>query len=214
MQEKEILQPGSSLDEPGNLVHLQISLSASGPMTSVRYDVVSDILYMDVHGQHPDGFASQETLKITARSLDPYSQRVWELTAPQRKFYKERYSSDMRDMRGIPPEIQQDVLDAERNEEVSESAAVNTQGPAVNTQGPAMRSQSFAPEQSLNQDFLILNTLVSDGRSAIEDLGQLFELYVEDEKIRAFGANVVKRIQRKYYEYGISEYNPDAVPDA
>lgn len=247
MQEQEILQPSSGPEEPSNLIRIQVSLDKTGRLVPVRYDVVSDILYMDVNGEHPDGFSTQETLKITARSTDPYSQRIRELTAPQRKFHRERYEQDMRDMSDIPQEIRRDVIDAEgggqREEVVTESVPANEQrqpGTIFTANGePATRPQTEQSEHIhqvptqqdapqlhpgqvpiqvqapvINQEIMILNNLVSDGRSAIEDLGQLFELYVEDDKIKAFGASVVKRMQRKYYEYGISEFNPDAEPAA
>ena len=239
MREQEILQPSSGPEEPSGLIRLQVALDKSGRLTPVRYDVVADIVYMDVNGEHPDGFSTQETLKINARSTDPYCKRIWELTAPQRKFHKERYEADMRDMTGIPKEIQRDVIAAERGgdreEVITESVPVDEQrqpGQVFNAEGePVTRPQTpeagvLSEEQvqqmqpgqqpipipvpTFSQEIMMLNNLVSDGRSAIEDLGQLFELYVEDEKIKAFGANVVKRIQRKYYEYGISEFNPDA----
>ena len=241
LQDQEILQPGSGPEEPSNLIRLQVSLDKSGRLTPVRYDVISDAIYMDVNGEHPDGFSSQETLKVTARSSDPYSVRIWELTEPQRKFHKARYKQDMRDMTGIPQMIQQDVRDAERGgEQGSEREEVITESVAANERHPgqsmfqeegepvtrpqtpqgALAGEHLHPGQHsiqvpmFSQEMMLLNNLVSDGRSAIEDLGQLFDLYVEDEKIKAFGANVVKRIQRKYYEYGVSDVNPDVDPSA
>lgn len=231
-EQEEVLQPGSSLgDEPSNLIRLEVALDKSGRLTPMRYDVVNDVLYTDVNSFHPDGFTYQEVLKITARSLDPYCQRVWEITGPQRHFHKKRYEQDMRDMTGIPPEIQKDVADAEREEVITESKPVHEKRPAgqqiFSENGePLLRPQGQQSEPSAEQspiqfippaidkEVVILNMLVSDGRSAIEDLGQLFELYVEDEKIKAFGASVVKRMQRKYYECGVSEVNPDAEPGA
>lgn len=224
--QEQILQPNSSPEEPSDLIRFQVALDKSGRLIPMRYDVVSDVLYTDVNSAHPDGFSYQETLKITSRSTDPYSQRVWEITQPQRQFHKERYEQDMRDMSAIPPEIHKDVENEEREEVVTESKPVNQQqtgrpmftenGQPVNrpqTQEVATEQMSIPVHQpSLGQEVVILNMLVSDGRSAIEDLGQLFDLYVEDEKIKAFGKNVVKRIQRKYYEYGVSELNPDADP--
>jgi len=228
MQEQEILQPSSGPEEPSGLIRLQIALDKSGRLTPVRYDVTAETLYMDVNGEHPDGFSTQETLKITAHSTDPYCQRIWELTLPQRKFHRERYEKDMRDMTGIPQDIRKDVLDAEQGgnkEVVTESVPVNEQREPGHIFNAEDQSQQVAPpieevhplqpeqvpiQPAVTEEMIILNMLVSDGRSAIEDLGNLFDLYVEDEKIKVFGANVVKRIQRKYYEYGISEFNPDA----
>lgn len=243
-EQEEILQPGSSgTGEASNLIRFQVPLDKSGRPTPVRYDVVSDVIYIDVNSAHPDGFSLQETLKINSHSTDPYAQQVWELTRAQRQAYKDRYKKDkddmddMRDMSGIPQEIRQDVEDAEREEVITESKPVNersqgeqmftaagepttrpqTQQGADLEQVPVQQMQSVqepiqVPQPTMGQEVVMLNLLVSDGRSAIEDLGQLFELYVEDEKIKAFGANVVKRIQRKYYEYGVSEFNPDAEP--
>lgn len=237
-EQGEILQPSNGPEEASNLIRFQAAVDQSGRLVPMRYDVVNDVLYTDVNSAHPDGFTYQETLHITARSTDPYSQRVWEITGPQRQFYRERYEQDMRDMSGIPPEIQKDVEDAEREEVITESVPANNRqtGQAMFKESgePETRPQTQAgappiteaphpqlqPGQELiqvgphPQEIVILNMLVSDGRSAIEDLGQLFELYVEDEKIKAFGANVVKRMQRKYYECGISEFNPDAEQSA
>lgn len=231
-EQEEILQPSSGPEEASNLIRFQVSIDRSGRQIPMRYDVVGDVLYTDVNSAHPDGFSYQETLKITSRSTDPYSQRVWEITQPQRHFYKERYKQDMQDLSGIPPEIRKDVEDAEREEVVTESKPANerqTGQPMFKEHGePETRPQTQAGVQnitempmqnmqpgqvqqlSIGQEVVILNMLVSDGKSAIEDLGQLFELYVEDDKIKAFGASVVKRMQRKYYELGVSEFNPDA----
>lgn len=161
-----------------------------------------DVLYTDIEEVNQmGGFEQQTELKITAQSTDEYSVRCWTMTQAQRNQLRMRKISDAN---GQPEQVATVESVVPETDHPAESKPVlgSSENPleVPYVQTPTQPPQ---PERLLTEDDLIASTLISLQQAAIDDMGEMIEQYVDDEKIKQMAKRICRRIEGFYQKYDL-----------
>ena len=171
-----------------------------------------DVLYTDItEVNEMGGFDQQSELRVTAVSTDEYSQRCWSLTQAHRNQLRARHLADAN---GQPsqPDGQPNVSTVENVFPPMEADHPAEARPVLGSEANPLTSpyvstpsEPLEPsEKVLTEDDLIASILITSQQSAIDDLGEIVEQYVEDEKIKAMANRICCRIEGLYERHGIA----------
>lgn len=167
-----------------------------------------DVLFTDITSVNEmGGHDQQEELKITAQSTDEYSQRCWSMTQAHRNHLRSRMIADSN---GQPPAeavesvaVVENVVQPEEHPAESRPALGTEENPLQTPYVQTPAEQPDAPRQ-MTEDDLIASVLISNQQSAIDDLGEIIQQYVDDEKIKRMAEKICRRIEGFYQKYGLA----------
>ncbi|MEG9862127.1 MAG: hypothetical protein V6Z81_06450 [Parvularculales bacterium] len=164
-----------------------------------------DVLYTDItEVNEMGGFDQQSELRVTASSTDEYSQRCWSMTQAHRNQLRARNIADANGQPNVAT-VENVVPPTEADHPAEARPVLGSEANPVTA--PYVATPSEPPEPSekvLTEDDLIASILITSQQSAIDDLGEIVEQYVQDEKIKAMANRICCRIEGLYQRHGIA----------
>ena len=189
-----------------------------GVQRSFQYDAHRQALYTDVETTNPQGgYDSTVEVCITSHDKDEFAVRCWEMTAA----YRARYDADAQNANRPADEVPTEGPGIPlNNEDISESTPVVSEAEREHItdirQIPTHFTSenpppTFSPQEPqlrmVSEDDLLASVIMTNQRSAIDDLHTIIDLYVEDEKASQFANRIYERLGRLYDDYGIGKPN-------